>query len=823
MVSIKNKKEDSKKLIMELQKKYIKLSQVCKLKNVYKNINSANNSNSNNLTMQTNIQPISLKTPKVSIVIPCYNVESYLNEFRSCMDSVLAQTLQEIEIIAVNNGSHDCTGELLVEYTVKDNRLRIITLRENVGHGGGRNEGLKYVQGKYVFFADSDDWLYPDLCAKSFYRAEEYNADVVVFYPDASEWNWDYHWALPQDGCIEIDTQKRIYSTLFHFNAQWNKVIKTDFLRKNNIQFADQYFDDHLFCWQVLTVAKKTVALHEILYKWRNRSTGVSNTNIVGLLDCWNTIKKIQQHLQEKDIYSIWQNDFLNYKWRMVFNVYEKILSKNKDNKFDCTLRKLLSICHDETSNNDVEFMFHFSSSIHPHAKKILNWYMQYIFPHIIVKIEKLQQNNNFEKPIVSFIVPVYKVEPDCLRECLDSIAIQTLKNIEVICVNNGSPDNSGKILEEYAARDSRFKVITLNDNRRSGGGRNAAYPYIRGKYVQFVDCDDIVSPILCERTVEEAERTNSDVVFFDYYTAQNITSPYYAAKAHEPCFDMDSNEGYRIFTCYTLVWDRLWRTEYLLSNNLYFHENMFCEDVWFVWEAQRIGGKFIRIPDVLYMWRPRPTSTTRSESTVHLDIVPMLDQIKKRLIDTQCYEKFKFTFLYTQALFIHNEYSIIASKFPTELHRVEQAIVPSAEEIYAYFADESCDFARIHPQAYQYTKQVLQKILHISEPIPIASVTMKVMMKTKIKLFLKRILRPFRSFIERCFNLVGRSQIMRIDHVEQRINGVQSYQAHLLEQQRKESDALREQVSKLAAELKNLQEQYNCSEKKQRFYMLTK
>jgi len=402
------------------------------------------------------------------------------------------------------------------------------------------------------------------------------------------------------------------------------------------------------------------------------------------------------------------------------------------------------------------------------------------------------------DNPIVSFIVPVYKVEPKYLRECLDSIVAQTVKNIEIICVNNASPDDSGKILTEYASHDFRFKVITLKENRKTAGGRNAAYEFIRGKYVQFVDCDDTVSPILCERAVTEAEQTNADVVVFDYYCADNDRGPYYPAKVLESCFDMDSPEGYRIFTCYTLVWDRLWRTEFLLSNKLYFPEGVFCEDIWLVWQALVCGGKFVRIPDILYTWRYRSTSVTRSMPASYLDIIPMLGRIKEMLNNLQCYEKYQSAFQYIQALLIHHEYWKISSKYPGMLPRVEKDLQPIAEEIYTYLADEHCDFARILPGIYRHTKQFLQNVLRI--PIPF-----KTKVRQKIKAMLRPLFQPFRWIIHTCFNFIGGVRIRRI---EGHINTIQSYQHYLLEQQRRENNSLHRDILKLTAELKMLQEQ---------------
>ena len=115
--------------------------------------------------------------------------------------------------------------------------------------------------------------------------------------------------------------------------------------------------------------------------------------------------------------------------------------------------------------------------------------------------------------PAVSLIVPVYKSEAT-LGACLDSLLAQTEADIEIICVNDGSPDNCASILESYASRDARICVIT-QQNQGLSAARNAGMDVARGRIVDFVDSDDTVSPDLCRRLVEVFDATDADVVTF--------------------------------------------------------------------------------------------------------------------------------------------------------------------------------------------------------------------------------------------------------------------------------------------------------------------
>ena len=123
---------------------------------------------------------------------------------------------------------------------------------------------------------------------------------------------------------------------------------------------------------------------------------------------------------------------------------------------------------------------------------------------------------------LVSVIVPVYNVE-NYLRQCLDSITGQTLRNIEIICVDDSSTDSSGKILEEYAKKDERIKIIT-QPNKGAGAARNNGLSAAQGKYLSFLDSDDFFEPDMLELAYKKAEEDRADFVVFksdQYYTEE--------------------------------------------------------------------------------------------------------------------------------------------------------------------------------------------------------------------------------------------------------------------------------------------------------------
>lgn len=114
--------------------------------------------------------------PKVSVVVPMYGVELFLN---NCIDSLLAQSLHEIEIILVDDGSPDRCGEIAEEYAVRDHRIKVIH-RKNGGLGPARNTGMAAASGEYIGFVDSDDWVNPRMFEKLYLAAKDNNADIAV-------------------------------------------------------------------------------------------------------------------------------------------------------------------------------------------------------------------------------------------------------------------------------------------------------------------------------------------------------------------------------------------------------------------------------------------------------------------------------------------------------------------------------------------------------------------------------------------------------------------------------------------------------------------
>ena len=182
-------------------------------------------------------------TPKVSVIIPVYNVEEYLRE---CLDSVVNQTLKEIEIICVDDGSTDNSLEILKEYAKKDNRITVIS-RENRGVGYSRNEGISVSKGEFIAFMDPDDY-YPDLSVLNtmFNKAIEHKVKIC----GGSLIVYDEHRKIEiqkkeKNECFTEDKMYLYQDFQYDYGFQ-RYIYQRNFIQKNDIYFRHTGIKKHL-------------------------------------------------------------------------------------------------------------------------------------------------------------------------------------------------------------------------------------------------------------------------------------------------------------------------------------------------------------------------------------------------------------------------------------------------------------------------------------------------------------------------------------------------------------------------------------------------
>ena len=209
----------------------------------------------------------------ISVIVPVYNVEKYLRE---CIDSIIRQTYKNIEIILIDDGSKDSSGQICDEYTKKDKRIKVIH-QENRGVSSSRNLGIKKSNGKWITFVDSDDWLEDNFIEVLFNIAKRENADISI-----SGYNRVQNSKIEK---INISTEIQEYNSYEYLIKTLNPQTGLGFchmrlIRKaviNNIQFDENLpvAEDALFNMQISTKINKAIHSNKNLYNYRNNSESV--------------------------------------------------------------------------------------------------------------------------------------------------------------------------------------------------------------------------------------------------------------------------------------------------------------------------------------------------------------------------------------------------------------------------------------------------------------------------------------------------------------------------------------------------------------------
>lgn len=534
---------------------------------------------------------------KVSVIIPVYNAETYL---RQCLDSVVGQTLKEIEIICVDDGSTDGSLSILREYEARDGRIRVLTQRNQYA-GVARNNGMAVASGKYYIFWDADDFFAPDALALMYARSEELQADICIcgaaYYSVATNKDIAADWVLRRPRTAEPfsrATVKDIFAVTSP--APWNKLFSAPFVQKWGLAFqALPRVNDLYFTLSALALAEKIVTVNRPLIHYRVGQT----TNLQSGIDRSPTavceaLLAVRQKLEGSGCWDEVEWSFLN------------CALENIRHTFDHTEkgRQALLTALGQRYWREIGLLAHDGNYFkHKGLYQRIFSMTEKHFPAAPVYIKPGTACADGAVPKVSVIIPVCNAER-YLRECLDSVVGQTLKDIEIICVNDGSWDGSLQIIEEYAEKDHRITVIS-QQNAGVSAARNAALALAAGRYVYMVDSDDLIEPNALEHLYGCAEKDDLDILFLDArvlymndrlksahsgYTAYYTRGKSYPAGTGTQVFrDLTERKECRSSPCLQFV-----RREHLERHNIRFLDGIIHEDNLFtflnIMQAERVA-----------------------------------------------------------------------------------------------------------------------------------------------------------------------------------------------------------------------------------------
>ncbi len=288
------------------------------------------------------------------------------------------------------------------------------------------------------------------------------------------------------------------------------------------------------------------------------------------------------------------------------------------------------------------------------------------------------------EKPLISVIVPVYNVEA-YLPQCLDSLIQQSLQQIEIICINDCSPDKSIEILNRYAQKDPRIKVISLPENRRQGGAKNAGIRVAKADYIGFVDSDDWVCPSMYEILYEVAIQNHADIVsplwYFNDYDNHKEKIRNGVSLIGLPKPERDRAiilNGFRLVTS-------IFRKDLFFKNDLFFPEKRLFEDNAIGSALHLSAQDIVQTEDCFYHYRCSNISVTRGLDNYHFfDRMDTTLQYLENMKRLGFYESYKDEIDYTFInLYYRNTLIGCFTRFSEPAHIHMRKIIDNMYEIF--------------------------------------------------------------------------------------------------------------------------------------------
>lgn len=586
-------------------------------------------------------------SPAVSVIIPMHNAERHIQD---TLRSLASQSLLDFEVIVVDDGSTDGSAAIVDAVVRSDRRFRRVAGPAVGSAGAARNVGLGVARGEYLGFLDADDLYAPSMLEKLYAKAKADRADVVLSgfstLDDVTGARNSQPWALRVDTMPAHTpfSPEDVADHLFYFTnpANWNKLFRRAFVEDAAISFQPlRRANDAYFTYVSLARAQRISYVAEELVEYRvSNTTSLQGSVHETPLEFVEAITGIYDSLQAAGIYERHERAFIN----LVASMSVGALSRARTAEaFATTYEALRNDVFPRNGLTEAPSRVFLSSHLRQRvAEVIAKPVSAFLFdradapggpplsaakesPALPVDVsgeadpEDRRPAIDSEAPDVSVIVPVYNAAA-WLHECLLSVLGQTGVSVEVICVNDGSTDDSARILHEYATSDPRIVII----DRPNGGlsaARNSGLEVARGRYVCMLDSDDYWRTDDLSGLVEIADRDALDLLLFDaeaffepgvseathsayatYYTRKRayssvVTGPQLMA-------ELNGESEYRPSACLYLV-----RTGLLREAGLSFIPGIMHEDNPFTFALFLHAVRAAHIDNPIYARRMRPGS----------------------------------------------------------------------------------------------------------------------------------------------------------------------------------------------------------------------
>lgn len=537
----------------------------------------------------------------LSVIIPVYNAERTLRE---ALDSVLGQSLRNIEVLCVDDGSTDSSRDIVREYAEKDARVRLLE-QKNLYAGVARNTGIGAARGDWLFFLDADDAVLDYALEAAYNKCVKYDLDCLKFRSlTRDEGTGRYTLNRRNDFS---DLRPGDFNRLLRLSADspllkisvapWSGMYRRAFVMEKNCRFnALQCVNDRSFYTKIITNAERIMCSLDRVTLHRVNQEGSLVGRKASHFACQiESIVLTERQLREDGAPEDTMELIMRAEYTDLLVWYSRAAGdperkKDMDRQLADYLRKedprwgiilqdkLLWIAEPRERVSDPE--------AHPFHEACAH-------------------------PRVSVVVPIMNVE-DYLNLALDSLTNQTLEEMEFILLNDGSTDRSMTIMREYAAVDKRFQIID-KENTGYGHTMNLGLDTARGDYVGILEPDDFAAPEMFERLYTEASRHRLDFVKADFLRFWINPDGSMRERTVRLCPDRKYYNrtlcpGKKRETFFFIIhtWCGLYSRAFLNDNRIRHNETPGAsfQDNGFWFQTFCLGKRVRFIPDVLYRYR---------------------------------------------------------------------------------------------------------------------------------------------------------------------------------------------------------------------------
>lgn len=335
---------------------------------------------------------------KVSVVVPIYNVEDFLEE---CLDSISNQTLDDIEVICVNDGSTDNSLDILNDYAEKDSRFTVIS-QENAGHAVATNRGMELAKGEYLFLMDSDDILKLNALEDTVKVADEKDVDFVLFqainyYMDTDEYKEQENYSMTKLADYigdKVFNWKDIKQFVFKITVTpWSKLYKREFIVNSGAKFPEGLiFDDNVFFWEVLFNAQRITFLREHLFIRRWHSASSTKAGDKRFIDSIEIYRLIWQVFKKYGAFDDYKQRLYNSRVRVGYMRLSRIKKEYREMYYEELKKSMDEIRHED-------FFDDFYQTISDRNKRIYSLIQDLDDPtDLIIDISRYDYENLKEK-----------------------------------------------------------------------------------------------------------------------------------------------------------------------------------------------------------------------------------------------------------------------------------------------------------------------------------------------------------------------------------------------------------------------------------------